>query len=381
MLHRSSSINPRVGRRRARTPPILPEPDLNGGSRRWSCIARTPRAGVGRERSPGPPGRVHPWTDISSPPGATPEDLAWLRRPDPDGSPSLVALDRRDRGGRAGRGHPVRVRPVPGLRLTGRPSAGISPTGRAARARRTGPAAPGRPAPCPRGATAPPPSSRSRARSPRRARPRSSRWRRCPRPAGPTPWWWCDEHATTSASAARAMALPPASLTSWTTASAPLGAPCGMKRAVARQVLGQRATERHVHHLHPATDAERRRAAAVGLPEQVDLERVAVGLEPVDRLARLLTVPGRLDVPSADQHQRVHGVEQLGGRTVVAGEQERRATAGAADRVDVVLREPVAAHLPVGHAAGAEVVRDDADRRSGCGRHAPSVARRPVGGC
>ncbi len=47
------------------------------------------------------------------------------------------------------------------------------------------------------------------------------------------------------------------------------------------EVLVQRAAERDVHHLHPATDRERREPEAVRGEQQVDLELVAVGLDAV----------------------------------------------------------------------------------------------------
>jgi acetyl-CoA carboxylase alpha subunit len=80
----------------------------------------------------------------------------------------------------------------------------------------------------------------------------------------------------------------------------------------------------------------------------------------------------------ADDHAMVTGIGKLGGRTVVAREHQRRPAARPADGVDVVLGEPVAADVPVGHAAGPEVVRDDADLGWG---HVTECSPAAVGGC
>ena len=88
---------------------------------------------------------------------------------------------------------------------------------------------------------------------------------------------------------------------------------------VVGEVLDQRAAERHVHDLHPAADAERRHAEPVGGVEQVDLERVAVGLEPGERWVRRLPEATWLDVAASDEQEGVEALEQLGRRALVPG--------------------------------------------------------------
>jgi len=64
------------------------------------------------------------------------------------------------------------------------------------------------------------------------------------------------------------------------------------------EMLMERAAERHVHHLQASTDGEDRNVRAVRFEEQVDLQVVAFGLDPVHGWVLRLAEP-------ADPH-RLH---------------------------------------------------------------------------
>ena len=131
------------------------------------------------------------------------------------------------------------------------------------------------------------------------------------------------------------------------------------------EVLMERAAERDVHDLHPATDRERREPEPIGGEQQVDLELVAVGLDAVGVLhGRVAAVARRVDVAAPHQHQPVERGQDLLGVVRLAGAHDQDAGAGPPERVDVWARDAVAAVRPARHAAGCQVVADDRDERT-----------------
>ena len=87
-----------------------------------------------------------------------------------------------------------------------------------------------------------------------------------------------------------------------------------------RQVRVERSAERDVHDLHPATDAEGRQAHPVRRQEQLDLQLVSIGFDPVEAaVAGIAAVSSRIDVATADQEEPIEGLEELLGIAVLAG--------------------------------------------------------------
>jgi hypothetical protein len=132
-----------------------------------------------------------------------------------------------------------------------------------------------------------------------------------------------------------------------------------------RQVGVERAAERDVHDLHPATDAEGRQPHPVGRQEQLDLELVAIVLDPVEAaVAGIAAVSGRIDVAAAHEEEPIEGFEELLERAVLAGGDDRRPGSGAAEAFDVRAGDAVSAVGPAGDTIVSEVVRDDRDERA-----------------
>ncbi len=131
------------------------------------------------------------------------------------------------------------------------------------------------------------------------------------------------------------------------------------------EVGKHRSAERHVHDLHPATDAEGRQAHAVRRLEQQDLQLIAIGLDPVEvTVARIPPVSGRIDVAAAHEEEPIEGFQELLGGAVLAGGDDRRPGSGAAQALDVRARDAVPAVGPAGDTIVPEVVRDDRDERA-----------------
>jgi len=127
----------------------------------------------------------------------------------------------------------------------------------------------------------------------------------------------------------------------------------------------QRSAERHVHDLHPATDAEGRQAHTVRRVEQPDLQLIAIGLDPVQvAVAGVATVSGRIDVAAAHEEEPVEGFKELLGSAVLAGGDDRRPGSGAAQALDVGAGDAVSAVGPAGDTIVPEVVRNDRDERA-----------------
>ena len=76
-------------------------------------------------------------------------------------------------------------------------------------------------------------------------------------------------------------------------------------------MLDQGPAEGDVEQLHPTADAENGHAQPDRRPDQLQLELVALGVDPV--LGRVVGGPvaGRLDVPAAGQEQAVEGGQHL----------------------------------------------------------------------
>jgi hypothetical protein len=81
-------------------------------------------------------------------------------------------------------------------------------------------------------------------------------------------------------------------------------------------------------------------------------------------IARLRAVASRFDIAAADQKQPVEGLEDLLRLSLFPRRQDRGSRAGPPERVQVGLRDPVAALRPPGHAVIGEVARDDGDQGS-----------------
>ena len=131
------------------------------------------------------------------------------------------------------------------------------------------------------------------------------------------------------------------------------------------QVGMQRSPERHVHDLHPATDAEGRYAQTVRRLEQLDLQLIAIGLDPVQAaVAGIAPISGRVDVAAAHEEEPIEGFEELLGGAVLAGGDDRGPGSGAAQALDVRAGDAVSAVGPAGDTIVPEVVRDDRDERA-----------------
>ncbi len=129
-----------------------------------------------------------------------------------------------------------------------------------------------------------------------------------------------------------------------------------------RQVLIQRAAVGDVHHLHAATDAQHWDPDAFGGQQEVGLEGIAIGLDPVVVLhVRHGSVPGGVDVTAADEEEPVEGFEDLLGGAELARRDDRGAGPRTSERIDVRARHSVAAIGPAGDSVIGEVVRDDGD--------------------
>jgi hypothetical protein len=80
----------------------------------------------------------------------------------------------------------------------------------------------------------------------------------------------------------------------------------------AREVLPERAAERHVHHLEPPADGEHRQARVARMREQGDLHQVPPAVDRPERRAGRLAVERRIHILAAREQQAVHPVEQFG---------------------------------------------------------------------
>ena len=113
------------------------------------------------------------------------------------------------------------------------------------------------------------------------------------------------------------------------------------------QVGMQRPPERRVHELHPPTDAEGRYAQTVRRLEQLDLQLIAIGLDPVQvAVAGIAPVSGRVDVAAAHEEEPIEGFEELLGGAVLAGGDDRGPGSGAAQALDVRAGDAVSAVGP-----------------------------------
>ena len=133
---------------------------------------------------------------------------------------------------------------------------------------------------------------------------------------------------------------------------------------VVGQMLEERPAERDVHHLHASADAERRHGEAVRRSQQRDLELVPVRLDPVEVLDRFRSVPGRVDVATADEEQGVERLEELFGGPLLAGSDDRRSRARPPKRVEVRAGDAVPPFGPPGDPIAGQVVGDDRDQGS-----------------
>jgi hypothetical protein len=77
------------------------------------------------------------------------------------------------------------------------------------------------------------------------------------------------------------------------------------------EMLAERAAQRHVQHLHPPTDRQRRDACTDGGPREGELQRIAQRFDPVHLGMSVLAVVGWINIPAADQHQPVHARQQI----------------------------------------------------------------------
>ena len=100
------------------------------------------------------------------------------------------------------------------------------------------------------------------------------------------------------------------------------------------QVLGQRAAECDVEHLHTPAHREYRQIAVQRGAQQGQLERVARRTHAAAGRMRLLAVPGGIDVTAAGEHQAVQGSDQRV-RCGLHRWQQHRDAARPDDRVDV----------------------------------------------
>jgi hypothetical protein len=108
-------------------------------------------------------------------------------------------------------------------------------------------------------------------------------------------------------------------------------------------VLLERPTRVHGHHLHAAADADGGQSAQVGGGEQRELPGITL-LVPRDRPSvRCLAVPLGLDVGTAGDDQAIQACDHGRGAFVVRQRrrQHDRRSAGCLDRERVVAREQV----------------------------------------
>ena len=149
------------------------------------------------------------------------------------------------------------------------------------------------------------------------------------------------------------------------------------------KVLVQRSSVRHVHDLHAPADAERRHVHALGGEQQLDLERVAVGLDAVVVLGvGLGAVRGGVDVAASDEQQSVERLERSAPHRPARPATTIAVRApGPPEGIDVGRGHAVPAVGPARHPVAPEVVRDDGDERPvpvdhpGAGGHRSAASR------
>ncbi len=90
-------------------------------------------------------------------------------------------------------------------------------------------------------------------------------------------------------------------------------------------VLGERASERDIQHLHTATDAEQRQAALERPARQLQLEGVTTRLRRCEQRVALLAVAFRFDVAAGREHDRVELLERGVDPCGELGERDRQA--------------------------------------------------------
>ena len=130
------------------------------------------------------------------------------------------------------------------------------------------------------------------------------------------------------------------------------------------KVLVQRSAERDVHHLQASTDAERGQGDPVGREEQLDLTLVPIRLDPIEVPGGLSPVPRGVDVAAAHEKEAVEGLQDLLGRALLAGSDDRRSGSRSPERVEVQARDAVPALRPPGDAVAPKVVRHHGDEGS-----------------
>ncbi len=117
------------------------------------------------------------------------------------------------------------------------------------------------------------------------------------------------------------------------------------------QMLVQRAAQCDVDHLGTTTDPQDGHATAYCAGEQRELERVAQLVVPdglIGRGVTLLTVGGRVDIPSAGDHQTVESVQHPLGDAGVDGlrRQQRGDAARQGDAFEVDRGQKAGADVP-----------------------------------
>jgi hypothetical protein len=128
-------------------------------------------------------------------------------------------------------------------------------------------------------------------------------------------------------------------------------------------VLVEGSTECHVDDLHPPTDAEHRSARAVGLQQQIDLERIPMWVDAVVIGVASLPISVRVHVTSTDEHESVEGLQDLGGRALVGRGEHVRTGAGPLQCLQVRGGDGYSSRIPTRHAACGQAVADHAHKR------------------
>ena len=103
-------------------------------------------------------------------------------------------------------------------------------------------------------------------------------------------------------------------------------------------------------------------AARSAALQEVDLERIPLGVDGVVVRAEDRAVPRGIDVTTADEQQTVERIEQLVGFRPFAGRQDRGARSGSAERIEIRRRHAVSTLGPAGDAARFQAIRGDGDQ-------------------
>jgi len=133
-------------------------------------------------------------------------------------------------------------------------------------------------------------------------------------------------------------------------------------RAVAGEVLGQRAAAGHGQHVQSPADREERHVAVEGGAHEGQLEPVPAVLGLVGLVLPLLVVERRVDVPAAGEDQAVDALDEGGHRVGRNGRKHQGRSPGPGDRAGIADGRDHGFPDPVPPPSGVQLAGDSDDR-------------------